>query len=268
VNPLVAGLIGALLYFGTAAEVRKFESLAANDIRSKIQGESAKVSVKTKLNGLAGLGGDLSSVVIRASDFSTDGLPLFTEPQLSKRGKVRDLRLMLDRFTLGGLEVAHLEARIPDCRYDLGLALKKHKIRLSHSGEGQGFVEIQQEALERFVLKKFHEIKRVKIRLENDRVSVEGYGEFIVFNTNFLVEGRLISRDGVRLELEDASILLDGKQADEGQRKVLLETLNPVVDLDKDLNLYGAVKVEQISLREGVLKAQGKTKIPTKPPED
>jgi hypothetical protein len=267
VNPVVAGLFGAVLYFGTAAEVRRFESLAAKEIQSKLEGPDAKVTVRSKLNGFAGLGGDLSTVTIRASDFTTDGLPLFTEPELSKRGRVRDLRLILERFNLGGLDVARLEARIPDCRYDFGLAVKKHKIRLSKSGEGSGFVEVGQEALERFVLRKFHEIKTVKIRLADDRVFVEGYGEFIVFNTGFSVEARLVTSDGIRLSLADAKIVLDGKEADEAQRKVLLDTLNPVVDLDKDLNLYGAVTVERILLQNGVLRAEGKTRIPIRPVE-
>ncbi|MEA2551921.1 MAG: hypothetical protein QOJ65_97, partial [Fimbriimonadaceae bacterium] len=78
--PWLAAAAGALLFGGAA--VRHFESQAAKDIRSKLQGADAKVSVKTVPHGPLGhLSGDLDRVTITAKHFKTDGLPLFTEPE-------------------------------------------------------------------------------------------------------------------------------------------------------------------------------------------
>ena len=54
------------------------------------------------------------------------------------------------------------------------------------------------------------------------------------------------------------------RRADEVSAQVLLDTLNPVVDLSKGLGLFDAVYVRQIRLRNGVLEATGDTKIPAK----
>jgi hypothetical protein len=263
---LIAGFFGLSYYFG-GQEVRRFENLAAQDIRSKLEGPNVQVDVKTKLNGLAGVMGDLSSVTIKASDFSTEGLPLFTEKERSTRGKVQEMHLILDNFRLSGLRIEHLEARIPDCRYDFSLALRKRQIRLSRSGVGQGRVRILEKDLEAFILQKYREIKRVSVRVDKHKVFVEGYGEFLIIKTNFLVIADLEPLEGTKLVLSNARILFDDRRADEASAAALLETLNPVVDLKEDLNLYDAIYVRGITLVGGVLEAWGDTKIPELPAE-
>lgn len=268
-NPwLLAALLG-LGYHAGKAEVQRFERLAAEEISSKLGGEGAEVHVQTKLNGLiGGAMGDLKQVTIRASHFTTDQLPLFTEPDRGRTGRIRELRLVLDDFRLAGLRVEHLEATIPDCRFDFRLAQRHHTMRLSQSGVGTGLVRIRAADLEAYILRKFREIKRVSVRIEKDKVFVDGYGEFIVVNTNFEVIATLESPDGVRLMLANAVIFFDGRRADAASGKVLLDTLNPVVDLSQDLGLYDAVSVEKIRLRDGVLEASGATKIPVRPPQE
>lgn len=262
---LLAGLFGLLFGLG-AREVRRFENLAARDIGSKLTGENVKVDVKTELNGIIGGAlGDLKKVTIRASDFSTPGLPLFTEPERSKKGIVRELNLILDRFHLGGLAIDHLEASIPDCRFDYSLAMRKKEIRLSQSGIGTGYVRIKEKDLERFVLLKFKEIKRVSVVIRDHKIFVEGYGEFLIVKTDFLVIASIEPVDGTKLALTDAYILFGGMKAPPEAAKALLDTLNPVVDLSKDLGLLDAIKVKRIKLINGLLEAWGETKIPEKP---
>jgi len=261
---IALGLAGLAFGLGSG-EVRRFENGAANDISAKLQGEHKQVKVRTKFDLFAALGGRVKSATITATDFTTDGLPLFTQPTASQRGRLDELKIVLKDFTLGSLQVKSLQARIPGCRFDLNLALRHRRIRLSKSGEGQGSVQIAADALAEFIKHKFHEIKRVTIRLENDKAYVEGYGEFLIFSTNFAVEAKLVSPDGNKLLLTDAKITFDGKEADEASRDVLLKSLNPVVDLDEDLKLYGAIRVGKITLSNGMLNAEGKTRIPDDP---
>src|SRR3978361_2357021 len=99
----VLGLFGVLVH-SAGREIRHFESLAASDIRSQLRGEKPKVSVRTELRGAFGsLGGDLRGVTISARDFQTDGLPLFTESEHSKRGHIGELKIILNEFQLGAL---------------------------------------------------------------------------------------------------------------------------------------------------------------------
>ncbi len=250
-----------LLFGAGGREVRRFERLAAAEIASKLEGESKAVRVQTKVGGPA----DLHRAVIRASRFRAAGLPLFTEPDFSAKGRLRELRIELDDFQLGGLRVDHLEATIPECRFDWDLAIKKHMIRLSRSGEGTGRVRLRAADLEAWILQKFREIKRVEVRLDRDRIWVKGFGEFVVIQTEFEVIARVVASDGVRLMLADAKVFFDGLVAEETVRDMVLKTLNPVVDLDADLGLHGAIHVEGMSMANGVLEAWGKTKIPNRP---
>lgn len=267
-NPL-AILAGVGLLFGLgSSEIRRFERDAAADIRSRLSGDERKVDVRAELAGLAGLWGELRSGTIRASDFSTEGLPLFTEPERRQNGRLGLLRLDLREFVLSGLRVERLEAEIPNCRYDFDLALRHRKIRLSRSGVGTGTVVLREKDLEDFILRKYAEIKRVSVRIDKDRVFVEGYGEFLIAKTNFTVIADLEAVEGTRLFLTDAKIYFDWGRADEPARKALLDTLNPVVDLRKDLGLYDAVSIERIRLRDGRLQAWGSTRIPVRPPEE
>lgn len=268
-QPLV--IAGFFLIFGLGtAGVRHFEKAAADDIRSKLFGgpDPIAVSVKAKLNGvLGGAIGDLSQVEIKAAHFSTPGLPLYTEPDRSTKGKVKLLRLELSDFVLGNLRVERLQAEIPNCRYDYALALARGKIRLSRSGVGAGSVRLRDRDLESFILSKFHEIKRVHVTAMKGEVLVEGYGEFLVINTNFSVRAKLVSPNGYQLVLSEAQITFDGNPAEAQASRVLLETLNPVVDLRKDLGLLDAISVEKIVIAPGYLEASGKTRIPVKPSE-
>ena len=122
---------------------------------------------------IGGALGDMKRVTIRAEHFATDGLPLFTEPDRSQKGLVRDLRLELVDFELAGLRVERLSASIPNCRFDYALAVSKRQIRLSKSGVGVGTVVLRDKDLEAFILRKFKEIKRVSVRIEDGRAVVE-----------------------------------------------------------------------------------------------
>ena len=263
-TPLLLGLIGLGLFSSANSEVRRFEKAAAAEIGSKLQGENKQVSVKAKV-GPEAIFGDFHAVRIQASQFHTDGLPLFTEPRRSTKGHVRMLNIDLQDFTLGGLPIRRLRADIPDCRFDFSLALRRRQIRLSRSGMGVGEVEVAEKDLERFILAKYPEVKRATVRINRDKVIVDGYGEFLLLATNFWVVAKLEPVDGNKLVLTHARVLFDGRDAGEAGRNALLQVLNPVVDLDRDLNLYGAIQVQRLVLRDGVLRASGPTKIPDKP---
>lgn len=260
---LALGLLGGFLHLGRQ-QVDVLERGSAADIRSRLSGDHAEVRVRAGLD-LGALQGDSRDVSIYAAHFSTEGLPLFTEPQRSQSGRVRNLRIHLEDFQLKGLRVEALDANIPDCRFDLMLAVRHKQVRLSKSGTGDGSVTIQAKDLEAFILRKFHEIKTVHVTLTKDQVTVEGHGEFMIVSTDFRVVAKLRPAGLRQLELHEARIEFDGQPADEASQKILLDTLNPVVDLDNDLGLCGAVDVEWVRLEPGKLKAGGKTRIPTAP---
>lgn len=255
-----AGLFG----FGDLG-VQAFDRQSAANIRSELSGPGASIAVRTGLD-LGLLQGDIREVVIHGSGFSTPGLPLFTEPSKPRDGILRRLSLDLRDFSLNGLHIESLRAAIPDCRFDLGLALSKRRILLTQSGVGTGSVSLRDRDLEPFVLAKFHDIKRVSIRFANGRIHVEGHGQFLIVDTDFTVDARLGIVDGCKLMLQDATILFDGQPTDESSRQALIQTMNPVVDLNADLHLFGAIALDSLSMDNGILIASGATRIPAREP--
>ena len=229
--------------------------------------EEAKteVSVRVIPDPIGILWGALDNATISAKNFDIQELPLFVEPTRSKAGRCGNLKLNLTNFKLRGLRVESLEASIPACRYDRTLALTKRSFRLSRSGVGIGTVKILESDLGSFILKKFHEIKSVSVRVLNGIVWVEGVGEFLIVKSGFTVIAELQPIGGSKLQLSNAKVWFDWRRADDFSAQTLLKTLNPVVDFDKDLGLYGAINVKKVTLEDGVLTATGETKIPTKP---
>ncbi len=247
-------------------EVAVFERHAAEDLAFSLKGPFKEVKVKTKLNGpLGGVFADIAVATVYAKNFRTDGLPLFCEPDRAKSGTVHEFNIELDNFVLGGLEVEKLRAKIPECRFDAGLAIREKKIRLTRSGLGVGKVWVHQDALARFIPKKVHEIKTSEVQIRNGKVIVEGYCEFIFAKSEYWVMADIVVVKGRRMELTNAKVLMDWRKADELASKVLLDALNPIVDLDKDLKLFGAIDLYSIKLENGYLFAEGFTKIPDKP---
>lgn len=261
---LLLGLAGLGLLHAANSEVRRFERVAAADFASLLEGEGKRVHVQAKV-GPEGLFGEVHAVRIRASQFQTDGLPLFAEPSRSTKGHVRSLRIELEDFVLTGLSVRRLTADIPDCRFDFSYALRHKKVRLSRGGIGIGEVEVTEKDLERFVQAKYPDIKRCTLRLDKDKVIFEGRAETRFLKADFWVAARLEPSEGTKIVLAFPRMLLNGKVADEGTRNLLLKLLNPVIDLDRDLKLHGAVKAEQVTLRDGLLRARGVVTIPDRP---
>lgn len=263
VGIVVATVLG-LLQFGKG-EVARFERLAAAEILSNLGGDHAKVKVRAELNGiLGGLTGDLKRASIDASAFTTPRLPFFTEPDRTKRGRVRTLELKFTDFELAGLRVKSLTALIPDCRYDIGLAMRKHHFRISKSGTGTGEVAIDYADLETYLARKYREFKTVHISRRLDALVIEGDGVFVMAEaryrliTTLRVEGSAIYMGTSRLFLKDSLL-------DEEATAAVLKSFSPLVDLDRDLKLYGAVSLNKIVLGDEGLVALGAVKLPDRP---
>ncbi len=265
------GLAAGVFALG-GSEIRRFERDAARDIASLLQpsegGSKPVVRVSAQYPGLLSPAfGEVESASILASGFATQGLPLFTEPNRSKAGRIDSLNLSLRNFSLRGLRVERLEASIPDCRFDLGFAQRKRKIRLSRSGLGVGRVEILLTDLEKFIPLKFVEIVQCSARVVGKRLVIEGDGKFLLLNGRFSVSGE-IAWSGTQILLKAAKMTFDGKPMDPMSEEGLLQVLNPVIDLDKDLGLYDAVQISEVTLLPDRIVATGKTKIPDLPTND
>lgn len=261
-NPILIGLICLGCLRGVNGEVHRFERLAATALSSRLMGESKHVSVQADV-GPEALFGDVHRVMITAGAFSSEELPFLTEPKRSQRGFLREFVVDMTDFRLRGLHVDQLHLDIPDSRFDFAAALHRNEFHLTRSGMGTANVTISQADLAAFIRRKYPNVKDVELRIDGDKLFLDGRAVFLGASTHFSVVARLETTDGVRLNLARARILLEGRPAEPALADLLVRTINPVVDLNADLGLEGAVRVEAMVLRNGVLKATGKVVIPT-----
>lgn len=259
-------LIALGLAYGVARrEVSVFERHAVADIAAQLTGEHKVVMVRTNFELPFGpLFSDIRKATIEASHFASEGIPLYADPNRPSSGRVRSLEIVLHDFTLRGLRIESLRSTIPECRFDRDLALKQKQIRLSRSGHGVGTVRILAQDLAKYIPTKVKEIKECLVKLDRGKVWVEGYGEFLIAKTRFLVVADLTIENDVRLNLTNARVVLDWQLADDLSRKALLDAMNPVVDLQQDLGLLDAFALESVKCEAGALIATGKTQIPAR----
>ena len=263
-NPWLLGGLVALFGFG-AATVRNFEHAAAKEIADKLVGDHKVVRVGVTYPGILSPAlGEVGTATITASKFRCEGLPLFTEPKRSKKGTIELLKLDLSDFYLRDLRCERFSAEIPNCRFDFALAASKKRIRLSRSGLGTGTVELKVKDLGPYILRKYAEIKLVEVTTEGDWVRVKGFGQFLVLSASFDVKAK-ITTNGSQLNLTDCIVRIDNKETDAEGQQNLINTLNPVIDFAKDLDLYDAVDAKSVTVSGDTIKVFGRVKIPNLP---
>lgn len=241
----------------------RIERAAGADIKGILNAE--RVSVTAKSDGILGTAlGQLESVTIEASGFEVDGMPLFTDPKLSRRGKLRQLEIVLKDFVIRDLPVIELRCDIPDNRFALGL-LREGKVRLTKSGEGFGSVVIDEEGLERYMLARFKVAESIDIKLDRYKLFAKGTASLAMFRRNFEIICDLAIEDKRRLVIANPVTFIEGKRVRDGSDSALLRAFNPVLDLDRDLGLHGAFDMETILIKGGIATIKGKARIPVRP---
>lgn len=263
-------LLGLAGLFGLGAStIRRFERAAERDVASRLDGKEKKVRLRVTYPGLLSPAiGEVSRAEVTASHFSVVGLPFLREPWRSSRGKIERLVVDLRDFELTGLPVARLFASIPGVRYDLAHAAKRGQIRISRAGVGRAEVVLRPEAIALWLMRRTPGLRDVTGRIEDGKLGIAGRVRFAGFELPFDVLSR-VTGEGPRLLLDHPRILIGGVPAEGAKVDELVKALNPVVDADRDLALQGAVRIERVEMRDGLVVATGSVVLPEAPrPEE
>jgi hypothetical protein len=253
--------LGAGLLIGT--EWARIESAAEADVKAILGAK--EVSVAATSDGIIGTAlGQVQKVTIAASGFAVDGMPLFTDPELSTRGKMRHLEIVLQDFVIRDLPVIELRCNIPNNRFALGL-LREGKVRLTKSGEGTGSVTIDQNGLQTYILKRFSAAESIEITLDKYKLIAKGTASLAMIKRKFEIICDLAIEDKRRLVIANPITFIEGKRIRDGSDSALLRAFNPVLDLDRDLGLHGAFDMETIRITRGKATIHGRARIPNRP---
>jgi len=261
---IILGFIFGLWHFG-AKTTDQFENALAKDVAVKLNSPGANITVHTQFTGLiSSFAGDLDRVTIYGRNFETQAFNINVDPSRTKTGRIKELNLVFDNFKYKNLFVSNLTAQVNNCRYDLGMAQRHRKIEISAAPPGVGTVSISAQALEDFILIKYPNVRTIKLRLINDKLFAEGTAEFFRVQRNFWIVSRVKCTDGRRVMLEGPRVMLDGVVANAAITAGVVATINPVIDLEKDLDLAKFAQIETIALQKDVLTAGARITLPVK----
>jgi len=257
--PIAAAALGLLFHFG-AKEVRRFEHLAAADLASHLQGENKAVEVRVKLGSFRL--GHLKEAQIDANGFKTPSLPLWTEPWRSKEGRIDTLVVRLRDFEIGDLPVQSLDIELKNCRWDVAYAIKEGKIRLSRSGTGTFTAVVNQQAIGSYISRRYPFVKVHRFAIDFYKVAFEGNILTPLGTADFAMAAHVELWKSQGLSLVPAYLFLGGRRIDPNQEPTFKRLLNPVIDLDRDFRLNGALTIHRLKLNKGELHLSGAVTIP------
>lgn len=259
-------ILAGILVFFSGQGVHQLERRAARDVRAHLEGEGAKVIVRAVPDGpVNAVAGILQCAEIQASLFSAQDLPFYVEPDRKRDGSIRMLVIDLHNFRLRNLSVESLHAEIPNCKFDVFQMLNHGRIRLSRSGEGTARVDLSADAIAAYLKSRYHEITSCSVRLCADKLWVEGTLDLGVIRSTFRVRSGLTLAGTQVFRLAQPTLWLDGVRVDPKSSAAVMRFFDPVVDLDRDLHLQGAMDVSGFSCGYGHLLAWGKARIPVRP---
>jgi hypothetical protein len=256
-------LIG--LTFLSAFAQRRVEHAADRDIRREVHGGYVKTMVRSR--GIFGLlVGESSTTRIAGAGFLTQDLPFKLEPGGGSRARVGKLELDFRDFTLRTLPLRSLRATIPAVTLDVNQALWNDRIVLRSAGEGTAVAVVDEAGLRMFVAQKYPQYKDLELRLTPGTASLSAQAALFGLPARVEATGGVQVRDGRYLDAVNTIMRLNGKEAAASLTQSIVRTLNPVLDIDKDLGLGGYIYMTRAEIGQGILTVFGRATIPRAKP--
>ncbi len=206
---------------------------------------------------------DVWAVDVYAQDFTAKRLPFFVTRRGGWKGSIRHLRLHFHDFTLFALPIRGFEADVPFVTYDLGQAFYRSRLSARSAGQGPAQVTIGFEGLRLFASRKFASIlSDVGISKTNENIRLTGRIRFFGIASAIVATGVLYPRAGRYLDITDAHVELDGQALSPDSTRLLLQQLNPVLDLVKDVNWGDYFRIESVRIGENAVIITGQATLP------
>lgn len=241
------------------------EHAIVHDLGRNVKGGELHAYLATK-GDLGTLIGQADSVVVKARGFSSDGFPLRMQRGTGLRAYVRTLKLDFQDITLHGIPVRQFQADIPRVSLDIGRAFFDERVVIRSAGEGTAEAVVESAAMRDYLQKKFPQFSEVVLTLTPGQARIEG--DMLVLGSKSKVEAvaKLGIVDGRYVQLVEPALKLNGKPLTPAFAQSLLKSVNPVMDLEKDLGLSGYFTATEVVIGEGRVTVKGIARVPAPAP--
>ena len=226
---------------------------------------SANFDIRITPRGLLGMTvGQAYRARISGGGFTAESLPFRIEPGGGAVAGIRHLELDLHDIVLRDLGVQTLTADIPFVKADATKAFFDGHLRFRGAQEGTGEAILTAEQIERYLAKKRPQFQELKIRLSQGEAFISGKTALLIPGSAFEAKATVGISEGRYLNAENPTVSLNGTPMPRTMAIQLLKTVNPIIDIDKDLGLGEWLYITSAEIAEGKLTVRGRIHIPVK----
>ncbi len=251
------------LAFFTGLLTGRAQHAAARDLHRALPGAPIQVTVESR--GVFGMAvGQAYRVSITGSDFSAARLPFQLERGGGILASARHLELDLHNIVLADLPVQSLRADVPFVKVDGVRALFSGHLTLREAQAGTGVAVLTPEGLAAFLSKKRPELQNIRVRLTRGEATVAARTSIFVGLTDVEARAKVAIADGRYLNAVNATVMMNGKPLAPALAERLLGSLNPIIDVERDLRLSDWLYVTDAEIGDGTLTVRARVTIPRK----
>ncbi len=254
-----------LLLIGGAREyTRRLERAAERQILQQLGGQGqVQVHIRPRWGALGVWTARAEDIWVWATGFQTARIPFFTEPTAPAwRGVASRVRIVLEDFRLSGFPIYRLEATIPQVLLDSREAALRLRIRLFDAPWGTGWVMLDEQGLVEFVRRRLPEVRSPQVQITPSRLYIRGELAALLTAWRFEAQGEVAVREGRYVVVEQAQVHLEGTELHHELVQKVVSALNPILDIERDLQLGKAFFAERVELQSGFIKLAGRATVP------
>jgi hypothetical protein len=261
---LEIALVLLLITGGAQEHTRRLERAAERQILQSLGGTGqVKVHIRPQWGTLGVLLARAESIHVHASGFRVARMPFFTDPAVPAwRGEARTVRIVLEHFHLSGLPVRYMEATIPRVSLDSRAAAFDLRIRLFEAGWGESLVVLDEAGLAECVKRRLPEVRVAQVEITPSGIRITGELVALLSPWRFEATGRLEVRNGQCIVIDRVQVSLEGAELASAIIQKVTSAINPLLDIERDLQLGTAFVLERVEQGSGLLRLIGRATVP------
>ena len=288
---ILAALAGGFLAFNATATPDRAASMARSALLKKFPGAAVEVEIQGK-RGKDVLNGRFRRIDVQLANITLDELPFETSapavttpavavpavtvPAINmpaakgattlsnaavskpakvkkpKLGRAGEINLAVRALKWNNLPVERADFSFKDVEYDLGALKNDSQFPLVRVGAAKMHLELAPAALTPFISQRAQNISNPRVRLDNERLTVNGERVFYGLTAPFELKGAP-GFVGSQIVLQAPTLLVSGVTVPPIVAAPLLKTVNPLYSFSDLKGLPFDVKLTSVAVREGKL---------------
>jgi hypothetical protein len=240
---------------------QRAEHAVRSELSRTVKGGAIHSSVQP--SGLLGLFAGRSSITrVWGGGFSADGMPFRLESGRSADVHVRRLLVDFRDFTLKGVDIRQFTADIPNVDLDGGKALFHGRVTLRRAQDGTAQALITEQAVQKFLERKFPQIRVQEVRLTLGTAFLRGTMPVGSSPAEVEVQGGIAISEGRYLNLDHPKAKVNGRPIPDVLAAGLAKQFTPILDSVVDLGIGEVFRMRGINIGSGILTIKGDAAIP------